>query len=199
MDYAVISPSFQVLARSMTAIHDLPWHAHLGLEITLTREAKVFQCQELASPVNGPDARLPSSTAFPSPRSGAPQVHRQRRKVTACSFVPCLRIHGTASGTPFTLPPILRARLCCHTFCRRKHTLSILRNRHLWDGCGDVGPHRWRISFASTCVFRRTSGRGSRAAGWGHRRAALLGAAANRLGFLGMGSPRAYQNTSCST
>ena len=50
LDYAVISPSFQVLARSMTAIHDLPWHAHLGLEITLTREAKVFQCQELALP-----------------------------------------------------------------------------------------------------------------------------------------------------
>ena len=50
LDYAVISPSFQVLARSMTAIHDLPWHAHLGLEITLSREAKVFQCQELALP-----------------------------------------------------------------------------------------------------------------------------------------------------
>ena len=33
LDYAVISPSFQVLARSMTALHDLPWHAHLGLEI----------------------------------------------------------------------------------------------------------------------------------------------------------------------
>ena len=50
LDYAVISPSFQVLARSMTAIHDLPWHAHLVLEITLTREAKVFRCQELALP-----------------------------------------------------------------------------------------------------------------------------------------------------
>ena len=45
LDYAVISPSFQVLSRSMT-----PWHTHLGLEITLSREAKTFQCQELALP-----------------------------------------------------------------------------------------------------------------------------------------------------
>ena len=71
-DYAVISPFFQVLARSMTAMHDLPWHAHLGLEITLSREANVFQCEELAlprpfdqpiietSPANAPDARQPS-------------------------------------------------------------------------------------------------------------------------------------------
>ena len=34
----------------MTAFHDLLWHAHLGLEITLSREAKTFQCQELALP-----------------------------------------------------------------------------------------------------------------------------------------------------
>ena len=50
LDYAVISPSFQVLARSMTAIHDLPWHAHLGLEITLTREAKVFSVSRAGTP-----------------------------------------------------------------------------------------------------------------------------------------------------
>ena len=50
LDNAVISPSFQVLARSMTASHDLPWHTHLGLEITLSREAKTFQCQDLALP-----------------------------------------------------------------------------------------------------------------------------------------------------
>ena len=50
LDYAVISLSFQVLSRSMTAAHDVPWHTHLGLEITLSREAKTFQCQELALP-----------------------------------------------------------------------------------------------------------------------------------------------------
>ena len=49
LDHAVISPSFQVPARSMTATHDLPWHTHLALEITLSREAKTVQCQELAS------------------------------------------------------------------------------------------------------------------------------------------------------
>ena len=37
---------------------------------------------------------------------------------------------------------------------------------------GTLGYKPWRISTAWTCVFRRTSGRASRAAGWGRRRAA---------------------------
>ena len=67
LDHVVISPSFQVLARSMTVTHDLPWHAHLGLEITLSREAKTFQCQELALP--RPFVQLMAENRKPDPSS----------------------------------------------------------------------------------------------------------------------------------
>ena len=94
LDYAVISPSFQVLARSMTAIHDLPWHASWGSRSRYHARqrpfnAKSWHCRDHScnrwprkrSPTrqaNVPNTRPPSRTASPSRRSGVRQARRRR-------------------------------------------------------------------------------------------------------------------------
>ena len=88
LDYAVISPSFQVLAGSMTAVHDLPQHAHLRLEITL-RDDSSEECDRDSGRRINADALMAELFDNPkqedrqvedgsSPRMSDPEEERER-------------------------------------------------------------------------------------------------------------------------
>ena len=158
LDYAVISPSFQVLARSMTAIHDLPWHAHLGLEITLSHEAKTFQCQELPVPRRFVQAMAENKKSDLSSKRAKRKAAFQHR-FSKWQERPAAGPTADEDQDPSepllcSLPNEARDDIW-HTF----HSLSDsdepsapLGARMLWAAAGADGRTRWRSISAWTCA-----------------------------------------------